>query len=300
MKVKNNPEGLVRVPFSKTECGVDFNINTDFDKRLEGILMKYPVFKTDFFELFFFEKASGYLMYGFQRIELKDNTVLILSPHIHQEWHIEENKMKYRFLIFRDDFLDSYLADPFFTFRLLYCYQTEFPQHIQLRNNEMLEYDQLLNRIKTELNKPMADSYHIIVSVLHCLLMTLNRLYAHEYNLPFDVPRNHYAFEFKKLMEKYIRQHQRVIDYASMLKISRIALNKAVQAQYGQTSTLLLKQRLLAELKNELLFTNKTLSELAHEFNFSDPSHLMRFFKRLTGKTMSSYKKEYKENNYTD
>lgn len=126
MKLESHPQELTQVPFSKTECGVDFNINTDTHERLRGVLMEYPSFKTNFFELFFFRKASGWLRYGFQHIVLKDNTVLILSPHIHQEWHIDESQTDYRFLIFRDDFLSTYLADPFFTYRLLYCYQTDF------------------------------------------------------------------------------------------------------------------------------------------------------------------------------
>lgn len=294
MKSEIHPQELTQVPFSKTECGVDFNINTDTHERLRGVLMEYPSFKTNFFELFFFRKASGWVRYGFQHIALKDNTVLILSPHIHQEWHIDESQMDYRFLVFRDDFLSTYLADPFFTYRLLYCYQTDFPPHLSATAMEQQEYERLLVRIKEELNHPLADSYHIIVSLLHYLLMTLNRRYSTQYHLPFDTPKNHHAFEFKQLLEKHIRQYQRVADYAAMLNISRITLNASVQAQYGQTSAHLLKQRLLAEIKNEILFTNKTTSELAYEFNFSEPGHLMRFFKKQTGQTVTEFKEEYK------
>lgn len=51
-------------------------------------------------------------------------------------------------------------------------------------------------------------------------------------------------------------------------------------AQFGVSAIHLLKQRLLEELKNELLFSNLNVSQLADEFHFSDPSHLMRFSKR--------------------
>ena len=53
-------------------------------------------------------------------------------------------------------------------------------------------------------------------------------------------------------------------------------------AQFGVSAIHLLKQRLLEELKNELLFSNLNVSQLADEFHFSDPSHLMRFFKKET------------------
>ena len=73
-------------------------------------------------------------------------------------------------------------------------------------------HERLLVRIKEELNHPLADSYHIIVSLLHYLLMTLNRRYSAQYHLPFDAPKNHHAFEFKQLLEKHIRQYQQVAD----------------------------------------------------------------------------------------
>ena len=57
-----------------------------------------------------------------------------------------------------------------------------------------------------------SDSYHIIVSLLHYLLMTLNRRYSAQYHLPFDAPKNHHAFEFKQLLEKHILQYQQVAD----------------------------------------------------------------------------------------
>ena len=41
---------LVEVPFSKTECGVDFYINTEHGSDRPGVLTEYSVFKTDFFE----------------------------------------------------------------------------------------------------------------------------------------------------------------------------------------------------------------------------------------------------------
>lgn len=77
----------------------------------------------------------------------------------------------------------------------------------------------------------------------------MNRHYTLEYQLPLAAPKNYYAFQFVELMETHIRKLQRVQDYASLLKISRITLNHSVIAQYGVSATYLLKQRLLAEIK---------------------------------------------------
>ena len=298
MKTITNPERLVSVPFSKTCCGVDFYINTGESKDICGVLTEHRTFKTDFFSFYFFRRANGYVLLNFRKIELRDDMVLLLSPHQQQEWHVDEAELDYTFLIFREDFMRTFIADKFFVYRLLYYYQTDTPPYLFAAPEELAEYMRLLGKIKQELLHPVADTYNLIVSVLYYLLVVINRAYAKTYRLPVEVPKNNYAFQFKDLLEKHIRDMQRVQEYADILRVSRITLNNSVMAQFGVSATHLLKQRLLEELKNELLFSDRNVSQLADEFHFSDPSHLMRFFKQQTGKTFTQYITDYQNGIY--
>lgn len=298
MKTITNPERLVSVPFSKTRCGVDFHINTGESKDICGVLTEHRTFKTDFFSFYFFRRANGYVLLNFRKIELRDDMVLLLSPHQQQEWHVDEAELDYTFLIFREDFMRTFIADKFFVYRLLYYYQTDTPPYLFAAPEELAEYMRLLGKIKQELLHPVADTYNLIVSVLYYLLVVINRAYAKTYRLPVEVPKNNYAFQFKDLLEKHIRDMQRVQEYADILRVSRITLNNSVMAQFGVSATHLLKQRLLEELKNELLFSDRNVSQLADEFHFSDPSHLMRFFKQQTGKTFTQYITDYQNGIY--
>ena len=298
MKTITNPERLVSVPFSKTRCGVDFYINTGESKDICGVLTEHRTFKTDFFSFYFFRRANGYVLLNFRKIELRDDMVLLLSPHQQQEWHVDEAELDYTFLIFREDFMHTFIADKFFVYRLLYYYQTDTPPYLFAAPEELAEYMRLLGKIKQELLHPVADTYNLIVSVLYYLLVVINRAYAKTYRLPVEVPKNNYAFQFKDLLEKHISDMQRVQEYADILRVSRITLNNSVMAQFGVSATHLLKQRLLEELKNELLFSDRNVSQLADEFHFSDPSHLMRFFKQQTGKTFTQYITDYQNGIY--
>lgn len=298
MKTITNPERLVSVPFSKTRCGVDFYINTGESKDICGVLTEHRTFKTDFFSFYFFRRANGYVLLNFRKIELRDDMVLLLSPHQQQEWHVDEAELDYTFLIFREDFMRTFIADKFFVYRLLYYYQTDTPPYLFAAPEELAEYMRLLGKIKQELLHPVADTYNLIVSVLYYLLVVINRAYAKTYRMPVEVPKNNYAFQFKDLLEKHIRDMQRVQEYADILRVSRITLNNSVMAQFGVSATHLLKQRLLEELKNELLFSDRNVSQLADEFHFSDPSHLMRFFKQQTGKTFTQYITDYQNGIY--
>ena len=298
MKTITNPERLVSVPFSKTRCGVDFYINTGESKDICGVLTEHRTFKTDFFSFYFFRRANGYVLLNFRKIELRDDMVLLLSPHQQQEWHVDEAELDYTFLIFREDFMRTFIADKFFVYRLLYYYQTDTPPYLFAAPEELAEYMRLLGKIKQELLHPVADTYNLIVSVLYYLLVVINRAYAKTYRLPVEVPKNNYAFQFKDLLEKHIHTVQRVQEYADILRVSRITLNNSVMAQFGVSATHLLKQRLLEELKNELLFSDRNVSQLADEFHFSDPSHLLRFFKQQPGKTFTQYAADYKNGVY--
>lgn len=298
MKAIVNPERLVNVPFSKTQCGVDFYINTGESKDICGVLTEYRTFKTDFFSFYFFRRANGYVLLNFRKVGLRDNMVLLLSPHQQQGWHVDEAGLDYTFLIFREDFMHTFIADKFFVYRLLYYYQTDTPPYLFAAPEELAEYMHLLGKIKQELLHPVVDTYNLIVSVLYYLLVIINRAYAKAYRLPVEIPKNNYAFQFKDLLEKHIHKLQRVQEYADMLHVSRITLNNSVIAQFGVSASHLLKQRLLEELKNELLFSGRNVSQLADEFHFSDPSHLMRFFKQQTGKTCSQYLSDYQNGIY--
>lgn len=41
--------------------------------------------------------------------------------------------------------------------------------------------------------------------------------------------------------------------------------------------------------ENDLLFSNLSVKEIAFRLHFSEPNHLMRFFKQMTGQTISAF-----------
>ena len=83
-------------------------------------------------------------------------------------------------------------------------------------------------------------------------------------------------------------------DKEKFIKKIQIAFKKAVVEQFGVTAVHLLKQRLLEAIKNDLLFEGRSVSQLAEAYGFSDPSHLMRFFKQQTGRTCSAFLEDYR------
>lgn len=283
----NNHISLIK--YSKSSCGVDFLLNTADSSEKTGWFNIKKQYKTDFFEFYFFRQAEGYMLLAGKRIELRSNMVLIISPFQLQEWHVDLDKLDYTFLIFQEEFINNFLSDKYFMYRLLFCYQHDYPTSFDINTENMVQFQNLLQQMKKELREPIADSYHMIVAYLYQFLLILNRFYAKLFNLPFTPPLNNYAYQYKELLEKYITKKTHVADYAEMMNISRISLNKAVMREFGLSAVHLLKQRLLQEVKSDLLFSRLSVKEIAYRLHFSEPNHLMRFFKQMTGQTISEF-----------
>ncbi|MGJ5641384.1 AraC family transcriptional regulator [Formosa sp. S-31] len=285
--------------FHKTECGVDFLLNVLSAEELKGYYLKREVFNTDFFEIIFIKKGEGHLVLNYKKIEIKDNSIIFISPFEKRQWYFKTENPEFTMLAFQEDFLNDFFSDKLFTYRLLYFYQFEYALNMQVNKSVTDFYCALLSEMKTELLKTKADSGHIIRSLIYYLLQKLNREYAEEHHLALEKEGNNYAFQFRKLIEIHFSSKHRINDYLDMLKVSRITLNKAVKEQFNVTATYLLKQRLLIEIKNYLIHSELTVGEIAYKLNFSEPNHLMRFFKKQTGMTTTEFLADYQNGTYS-
>lgn len=272
---------------------MDFLLNVLPSAEVRASYLNKDTYNADFFEIIFFKKGKGQLVLNHQKIQIEDNTIVFISAFQKRRWLLAPGNLEFTVLAFQDDFLNDFFSDKLFTYRLLYFYQLECPLSTLVEEILMQKYCDLLYEIKSELVQPKADSVHIIRSLLYYLLQKLNREYAQKQSLPLQKSDNNYAFQFKKLIETRIKEKQRVNDYAELLNVSRISLNKAVKEQFNVTATHLLKQRLLVEIKNYLLHSDMTIAEIAFELNFSEANHLMRFFKQQTGMTTSEFLADY-------
>jgi len=281
------------IKFDKTQCGVEVLLRVGSGDELKEAFIDTNVYKTDYFEILFFRKAKGCLLLNEKKIAITGNTIVFISAYQKRQWKLDPDQLDFTFLIFQEDFLNDFFSDKLFTYRLLFFYQLDYPLSMGITNEEMKKACGILTEINQELKQTKLDSEHIIRSLLYYLLLKLNREYALKNKLPLEKPENTFAYEFKKLMELHIKDKQRVSEYATLLDISRITLNKAVQTHFGVTATHLLKQRLLFEIKNYLLHSELTVAEIADELNFSEPNHLMRFFKTQTGETTTTFLAAY-------
>ncbi|CAD0005128.1 helix-turn-helix domain-containing protein [Flavobacterium chungangense] len=281
------------VKFHKTECGVEVLLNVLHCDMLTEKYLERDTYNTDFFEILLFKTAKGTLILNQQKINITDNTIIFISPFQKRQWALEKDGLDFTVLVFQENFLNDFFSDKFFTYRLLYFYQLNYPLHIAIEREELQKALDQLTEIKYELVNSRTDSIHIIRSLTYYLLLKFNRIYADANNLSIERAENNFAYQFKQLLEIHIRQKKRIDYYADLLNVSRITINTCVKKQFNVTATELLKQRLLFEIKNDLIHSGKTIAEIAYDLDFSEPGHLMRFFKTQTGITSGQFLSDY-------
>ena len=154
------------IRFDKAECGVDFLINTG--TGMEHLLhyASDKEYVTDFFEFIFFEEGGGHVWIEHKRYDVAADSIVFLSPYQRHKWRLEADAGSFRFLIFQEDFLHNFLADKYFTYRLLYCYPNGTPPLLLVSPDDTQRYLMLLKEIKQELRRTIGDSEQILRSLL--------------------------------------------------------------------------------------------------------------------------------------
>ncbi|MFA9372266.1 MAG: helix-turn-helix domain-containing protein [Labilibaculum antarcticum] len=290
---------MEHIKFNKTICGVDFLLNIlDFETSNWNELSK-EVRSTDFFQIIFIKQASGKMLLNQTEISLSDNSIIFISQYQKHQWKIDDiANFNVSVLVFQEDFLNEFFADKYFTYRLLYFYQTQYSLHVNIEDSDFEHYLAKLVEIKKELVAPKNDSAHLICSLLYYLLIQLNRTYSEINGIESAIALDNIAYEFRKLIELHIYSKQRIEDYTTLMGISRITLNKSVKAQFNVTASDFIKSKLIFEIKMKLIHSNLSISEIAAGLNFSEPNHLSRLFKNKEGITPVEFRENYQNGSH--
>lgn len=82
-----------------------------------------------------------------------------------------------------------------------------------------------------------------------------------------------------------------VMHYARLLHTTPQNLNNACRKYAGQSATDVLAGFLINEAKRLLLYTNGSVAEISFTLDFKDPSHFVKYFKRITGQTPQVFRR---------
>lgn len=105
----------------------------------------------------------------------------------------------------------------------------------------------------------------------------------------FDIVRRFYV-----LVDTHFREKKQVADYADMLCRSPKTLSNLFSGYGLPTPLKVIHGRCAAEARRLLLYTDKSAKEIGDILGFEDLAAFSRFFKKMTGKSITDYRKSEK------
>lgn len=96
---------------------------------------------------------------------------------------------------------------------------------------------------------------------------------------------------FLRLLEEHYREPRDVSFYAEKLFMTTRNLNLICQDILHQSVSEIIENRKLTEAKNQLISTDKTISEIGYDIGFKEKTYFTHAFKRKTGITPSEFRK---------
>lgn len=250
--------------------------------------------KVDSYIIIFIEDNLGRHAIDYTDFYYTKGTVLAIRKNKTHHFY-KNNKVEGYFLIFNDEFLNSYLNQREVAKIIQLFNEFLVSPKTQLKEDEFTEVFYLLRKIEKEFTERSDEySFKIIRSLLHILITLLHRIKSRGYN---KEQLSNYLKEFIKfqnLLENDYSKSKKVNYYANQLGFSTKKLNTIVQYIAEKPVKPFIDDLVITKAKSFLLNTNMSVKEVAFKLGFKDPTNLYKYFKKHTNHTPETYRKKYK------
>lgn len=284
---------MVAFKFTKNKYGAELLMDIGTYADIPGYFFEETLHETDFYEIVFFKKGNGYILLDQQRIPVENNVIIFISPFQKRQWFVDKSTIDCYFLLFQAGFLSSFFIDKLFTYRLQYFYNKTTALYLKPDQDFFSRVQSILDDLLTEIKNIGKDSEHVIRALLYFLLVKLNRAYVQRFYLNPEAEQHVIAVKFKELLIRELTNRSDIGYYAEKLGVSRVTLNKLVKAHFGVPVSAMINEFLMFEIKSQLLYTDRTIKEIAYDLHFSAPNHMTRFFKTLAGLSPKDFRSTY-------
>jgi len=164
---------------------------------------------------------------------------------------------------------------------------------IRLEPNDQRHIEMILQMLQEEFETHDHVQGEMMRVLLKRLIIIVTRLakqqYLNEKELPSD--KLDIVRQYNFLVETHYKKEHQVKFYAEQLFKSPKTLSNLFALYNHKSPVLIIQERLASEAKRLFYYTDKTAKEIAYELGFESAAHFGKFFKRLTGQSVTEIKK---------
>ncbi|MCL7752399.1 helix-turn-helix domain-containing protein [Polaribacter sp. Z022] len=243
------------------------------------------------YSIYWIQEGTGTYNIDFESYTFNDNVLFFLSPGQVFTVDSEQIKTAYKLTFVRDFYCiqthDAEVACNGILFNNIY--ETPFVKPCQ---KETAKLNFILESLIEEFQQNETAQYDMLQAYLKQFIINAVRVKKENHIIKEDTETRLFK-DFSLLVEQNFRTLHSVSDYAKRLALSPKSITKHFQKLGAKTPSDFIKSRILLEAKRLLIYTDKTVKEIAFELGFNDPAYFTRFFTKAISKSPLQFKKDY-------
>ena len=274
-----------------------------FEENMGKVVAQMPPFRHEFYSIAIKADGGGKAISGHHTDFPDGVTIFFNSPFQIISWDIVPDWSGYYIMISQDFLASSHHFD-----RLLDDYpflKIDESIPFEISKNDLPEILRIYKRIQQEYVSNNEDKFAFIQSYIILLLNQVKRLFNKQVDAKTASDQIRSAdlkllSRFQKLVKISFYPHAEIETfanlhspsyYAQVLNIHPNHLNSVVKSITGKTALNHIHHHILKLAKAELVQTNLSVKEIAYSLHFESPNNFSSFFKKNTGFTPLSYRK---------
>lgn len=278
-----------------------------FSTKLQGSIALTDSFHTSkplreddsLYKFIWSRKGKTVINVDHQVITLQENDIVSLTNLHHLE--IEEHDGEYLSLLFNSNFYCIYGNDHEVSCSGFLFNGTSRIMHFQLSEEEQSTCEAIIAGLQSEFQENDNLKEEMLRILLKHFIIHATRIARKNLHITQDMEESFNTVRrFYVLVDQHFKERKQVQDYADMLCKSPKTLSHLF-ALYNLNSPLkVIHQRVEAEAKRLLLYSSMTAKEIAHFLGFEDQASFSRFFRKVSGESVTQYKRQLKESRKID
>ncbi len=246
-----------------------------------------------FFALFIIKKGNGIHTINYKDYTYKKGTVFCLRKGVTHKFTQSDSEAE--LLVFTEDFVIKHLGKKEGLKSLqLFNELIESPK-IELSISLFLEVEIILNQIRIE-SKLENDLYTSSIkrSLLHVLITKLYREKRKDKNILRNTKYLNQFLKFQNLIEEQWSESKTALHYAKQMSITAKTLNNIVKSTIKISAKSLIDDIATTQIKHLLVNTELSVTEIAYQSGFDDPTNFFKYFKKNTTLSPNQFRKAHK------
>ncbi len=253
-------------------------------------------FRYEVYALYLKNVKCGDIKYGRQYYDYQDGTIVCFAPGQITDLEMLPNiQPNAHGILFHPDLIRGTALGQEIKKYSFFSYEINEALHISEEERQTVM--DCLQKITIELEHSIdKHSRRLICANIGLLLDYCMRFYERQFDTRNGVNKD-IIVRFEHLLNEYFEgdapQKQglpSVKYFADKVFLSANNFSDMVRKQTGKTVSEYIQDKMIGLVKEQLLSTDKTTSQIAYEIGFQYPQHLSRMFKRIVGMTPNKFR----------